>query len=865
MDHIPTPEHPFRVVRVPWLGGGPRFINHREYDLEPSQESLARIRRNSEKLLEEDCESKDSAGVAALLQEWLFFDLLKSIFQICGITFIKSDFVRYTSKLVKRPKKKAFVTTRTLGKRLQQWYDKEKHQPVSIKLDHEKRIRYNFTIVSEVIQLFNRKLRSAGSTDQATYLRNCLPGEVELSIVVLLASIQYFHTIIYDPRRRLKVPQCPWLSLLMVEEGWCAGQITKLWRRHDNVLTMYYIKLLGPPTVKKDHSRCSMKRCAANDVLDDTYVTAHRPLDISFMHAHIPKMITKRMSCKCGGHLGPDMEKLNAIIRDGNIPVISVSCARNLPNGKWDDSLDLQVVAYEPNTPYVAISHVWSDGLGNPKENTLFICQLKALRTQLQHMITVNPEYFDEMFPEGLRMRAARHLERIYFWIDTLCVPVKSRETRKMAIRDMRAVYEKATAVLVKDAELIAQGDRYAPVEELMSRVCVSPWCGRLWTLQEASLNDRVFVQLLHNDVVPLDDLNEPTRSLVLLSDELLEAESLEIPESHSAFRYTEDKIDVATKFMACPSAILSMNVLPPSLMLNPVSIQTKAELLLQILTEVRSRETSKASDEAICLATLLNEGSEAVLRENDADRRWTAFLSIIGDVISPTILFANFPKMTLTGYRWAPRTFLKSVDGSELSRAVNADGFDRGMHNLGEESDSDSDEPAGRTRDTTPSVQISDLGLMASFSGFTFRPLSNPLSPEFRFSEDSGETTYCCISEYAHEHFGACFDGSPLLPEDSWNAVKPGPNSQISIVLEGRFSDSCAPVRGALLTNCCNKFNIWYGTYVCLVLIIRVMRGHTLPDYDWMKENRFRSPNKSQWELVLDTKYGAQQQWCVG
>jgi len=515
----------------------------------------------------------------------------------------------------------------------------------------------------------------------------------------------------------------------------------------------------------------------------------------------------------------------------------------------------------------------WSDGLGNIKENTLPICQLKGLRTKLQHMITANPEYFEDFFPEGVYMRAARHLDRLYFWMDTLCVPVSNHETRKMAIQDMRAVFETATAVLVKDAELNSQADRYAPVEELTARVAVSPWCGRLWTLQEAAVNDKVFIQLLHDDIAPLDELQEPTRSVVLLTDELLEAESSETPEPGLMTRFIDDKepqkqMDVVAKFFACPSTILSMNVLPPSLISNPISRQTKAELFLQILTEVQSRETSKSSDEAICLAALLNEDVDQVLNEDDEDRRWIAFLSLIEDVISPKILFANLAKMSATGYRWAPRTFLKPVEGSELSRVVDTAGFCHGMLKIQKGVDSDSDSSSDPPRRRAPSVRIGDLGLVVSYPGFAFHPLLKTLPPEFTFMEEHGETRYRCITEYAHQQFQAYFGGSPLLPEGSWEKVAPGPSSQVSIVLEEGFSEACAFVRGAVLTDCCNKFGIMYGTFICLVLVIRTSRRHSLSNGDLTKtKDTTGQGGHSGGELDMDVevKYDAEQEWCVG
>ncbi|KIW85662.1 hypothetical protein Z517_01054 [Fonsecaea pedrosoi CBS 271.37] len=816
----------------------------------------------------------DAAHTAAFLQEWLYLGLITSIFAICRVTFNGHDLIRYPSSFRRRKKKKnknknnrAFVTTTTLGAKLQQWYDQEKYASPSAKADHERDIRYNFTLVSGLLEAFNLRLRTAGNDAQATYLRNCLPGEIELSIVVLLATIQYFHTVIYDPPSSLPVPTCPWLSSLMVSEGWCVGQVSNLWRRHRNVLTMYYFKMLGPPTVQTDHSHCSNRRCIANNVLEDQYVTVHCPVEPSFMHFRVPKTITKRMSCRCGGHVGPSSEKLVAIIEQGSIPIISVRCPTAARNGKWDDSLDLDVIAYTGATPYVAISHVWSDGLGNPSANTLPFCQLRALRAQLQYMIFTNPEYFGSVFPTGSRIRKTARLERLYFWIDTLCVPVNNTEMREKAILDMRNVFAAASAVLVKDAELNAQS-RYCPVEELMARVCVSPWCGRLWTLQEGALNDQVFVQTSHNEVVLLDDLNEPMRSLVLLSDELLDADSTDVFDRVPAALDGENNSppepwDFAAKFAACPSTILSMNVLPSNIGPRSILHHSKAELFLHVLTQIQGRDTSKASDEAICLATLLDVGMEDVLKEDTCENRWTAFLSVVEDVLSARIIFTTLPRMNRKGYHWAPRSFLNYVEGTELARIVNVDSFDPESHEL--DRDSDLDEPLPTQRVQRP-VRISKGGLVVEFPGFTFQSLANALSPEFCFTAENGHATYWCMTEYSRPHFEAYFEGSVVLPEQSWDVVKPGPSSRLSLVLEDHFSDAAAPVRGALLTACSEEGNVVQGTYLCLVLVVRTTSSYRPPDFELTKEKLNQDAEHAQWDLAIDTKLGRREEreWCI-
>lgn len=78
---------------------------------------------------------------------------------------------------------------------------------------------------------------------------------------------------------------------------------------------------------------------------------------------------------------------------------------------------------------YVAISHVWSHGLGNNRANSLPRCQLERLSTLVNEV-------------SGQRAGAPT-----YFWIDTLSWPVEREEATNLAIVYMRKTYAKAEIV----------------------------------------------------------------------------------------------------------------------------------------------------------------------------------------------------------------------------------------------------------------------------------------------------------------------------------------------------------------------------------------------------------------------------------
>src|SRR2546429_3762467 len=86
---------------------------------------------------------------------------------------------------------------------------------------------------------------------------------------------------------------------------------------------------------------------------------------------------------------------------------------------------------------YVAISHVWSDGLSNPHGNSMPICQLSSLHRKVQALY---------------RTASDRQESPIPFWIDTMCCPTDPPEARRLAIIAMRRTYADADKVLVLDS-----------------------------------------------------------------------------------------------------------------------------------------------------------------------------------------------------------------------------------------------------------------------------------------------------------------------------------------------------------------------------------------------------------------------------
>ncbi|KAH9225188.1 hypothetical protein K456DRAFT_44103 [Colletotrichum gloeosporioides 23] len=121
-------------------------------------------------------------------------------------------------------------------------------------------------------------------------------------------------------------------------------------------------------------------------------------------------------------------------------------------------------------TRYVAISHVWSDGLGNPWSNRLCSSQLNHIQA------LVNGLYPLDQAP-------------VPFWIDSLGIPVGRRHVRdrQVAITRIHQTFSQADKVLVLN-NYLKSCDNNAPLVEKLIRLQYSPWMTRVWTLLEGNI-----------------------------------------------------------------------------------------------------------------------------------------------------------------------------------------------------------------------------------------------------------------------------------------------------------------------------------------------------------------------------------------
>ena len=131
----------------------------------------------------------------------------------------------------------------------------------------------------------------------------------------------------------------------------------------------------------------------------------------------------------------------------------------------------------EENAQYVALSHVWADGLENARRNALARCQISRLSKLVK----------------ALNVAENKSTQELFLWCDTLCCLTEPDDAKNLALSRMTRTYEKAAFVLVLTSALLIHNSESLSYEEMWTRIMISPWMHRVWTLQEAVLgaNDR--------------------------------------------------------------------------------------------------------------------------------------------------------------------------------------------------------------------------------------------------------------------------------------------------------------------------------------------------------------------------------------
>lgn len=416
----------------------------------------------------------------------------------------------------------------------------------------------------------------------------------------------------------------------MRANGWCLHTMNRI-----SMICPYtmqaYIYALGTCRTTQDHSRCTTGYCYANQAGTD------------FEAQHLGCT-----SADCG-NLKTPIDEIVKVLQEGHIPLLEVQF-----KGKEYRDPYLVVRKADGKTPYVAISHVWADGLGNSKANSIPICQFNGLLRSLQEI-----QYIKSVLE---KMEAKEDGLMMPFWLDTLCIPVEDQyqNLRDFSIQKMHGIYQQAHCALVLDPDFARMTKRRTPLHEILCRVLLSGWITRLWTYQEATL---------------------PTILYIRVKDGIIDLHS-----TYNRYyqRHNEDWIRArpVADTLVLHGISLLWALMPREQDRNgpDMDYAINPELYIDdLLQSITWRVTSRPGDETVCFATTLGFDpgpilkikppkmhridSREVYKETQLrfqEKRMIAFLKLL-PTIPLSILFSSGPRISsMEGYRWAPRTLMQ-------------------------------------------------------------------------------------------------------------------------------------------------------------------------------------------------------------
>lgn len=608
MDHLLLPKDPLPTAldKVPYIcvekyDGGP-FLSYPHRKQKPwvvpdENDPLYIPYATFEKM-----RPTPKAEQEAFMQAWLFFGLLN---EVLGDLYCEEDF------LVKDPAERDRFILCT-----------KKLRPL---LKATCRLRFGKT--------------SQATRRQFEHLRKCLTLVVTVSFAFhsefdwrLMCSIAAVHeatvyTLNHIAQRLgwANIPNLPWakkffgvaISTRMLEAGWCPSDIERAKDKFISTQSLYFLSRMRKNEIPRNHLTCTMSLCSSFQLDSATYQTKHR-----------------QPYCRCPDAT-PVINDVVALLRSQKLPLLRIR--------RTDEDLEsliVEVVAYTPETPYVAISHVWADGLGNPRGNSVPACQLSYILERVNTLRESAAFFADPV----TRARDAEG-RPLLIWLDTLCCPVSSTEARSLALAQMRRTYQDARHVLVLDSGLQFYASDEITIFEALSRVFLSGWLSRLWTLQEARLARTIWIQFQDRPI----DLD----ALMAYMSQLGFADLAFLPfafDMHGQFRSLRPTFPYNLSNEESPS--------------KPV-----ATLLYELDMTLQHRSTSVAADEPLCIGNLLDLPAKEILNvpATSAARMgkvWELIAARHGGIPQQIIGFEQ-PRLSEKGKRWAPRTLLVMKQGN--------------------------------------------------------------------------------------------------------------------------------------------------------------------------------------------------------
>lgn len=353
--------------------------------------------------------------------------------------------------------------------------------------------------------------------------------------------------------------------------GWCDFQIRLLEDTTNQSTVDWFVikKIHQDPT---GHDKCKPSACTRNNIDASSY-----------------KQLHCSDSCRCIP-LFPNLARVMSIVNEGKICVVRLEFHEGTPN------LRINAMNKKEAGDYVAISHVWVDGLGGSTEQGLLCCQVMRLATLVSRVVD-------------------RPGVPTNFWIDSLCIPRSDKQIYYKALVGIRDVYMCASTVVVMD-KLIQRCDRAAPTEVLYAHIYISAWMQRMWTYEEAVLAKNLRFVLRNDEVHTYDSTTQPEmRRTVSVVWEALAAQLFRL-------RTNSSEVNIG-----------------------------------HISRAFRWRLTNATQDEFLSISSTLGLDITS-LEELRGDDRTKKFWLLLHE-IPFDVPFLEGPKLSIPGFRWAPKTLM--------------------------------------------------------------------------------------------------------------------------------------------------------------------------------------------------------------
>ena len=261
-----------------------------------------------------------------------------------------------------------------------------------------------------------------------------------------------------------------------LDNGWCPARITNTSYQLQSK-SLYLLTAFDPATlIGANHRNCGHNACNVDNLQD---CSAQHVSDCACNDCPLVHVPNKR---------------LLAICEAGEVPVLSCTL-------DCSGILNIDLIASSQRPTFIAISHVWSDGLGNDTANALYQCQIVDIARQVRHLRdlldaeaslgSLVPSEPNELSSQSVLFDG----QPVLFWLDTLCIPLDGK-ARKSAIGRIDRTFAAADAVLVRDSGLQRLS---SPFEMLPLQLAIymhsMKWLTRCWTLAEGVAAWKIHLQ----------------------------------------------------------------------------------------------------------------------------------------------------------------------------------------------------------------------------------------------------------------------------------------------------------------------------------------------------------------------------------